>query len=234
MIPLLPAFLFLYRGPSIGRLVQSRLHDISFKAAIVVSNQHELSKISEDFGRTYRFDYAKVQMKEPFQYRIESVVQGSSVLAEGNGHEIMFKVPRAGISRRENVSMAPGRQQTFADFGILTPSLSEFFNFKFLRLDRATGDDVFDLTYESAPRSHDTTRFRIWVNPHTHLIDQKQWYGQMGEYRATFYFLHPKKVDGVWVPTELEVKNSDGALAGEMRFENIKVNTELPSSLFKF
>ena len=234
MLTLIFALAIPFKTPSIVDFMQGNLHTVSFRAKIVLSNQHELSKISEDFGKTYRFDYADVDLKDPFKYRIMSVVQGSSVLAIGNGHEIMFKVPRAGISKKENIAMSPGRQQTFADFGFLTPSLREFFNFKFIRIDKATHDQVYDLSYESEPRTHDTTRFRIWVNPKTHLIDQKQWYGQMGDYRATFIYLHPVKIDGVWVPTELQVKDSDGKLAGEMKYEDIRVNRPLPDSLFKF
>lgn len=213
-------------------LAPSGLQGVKFTAKIVYGNQFELRKISEDFGKTYRFQYANVEIARPFKIRVESVVDDQSVLVIGNGPSVLYKVPRAGIHSSQNIENQPGRRQTFLDFGMITPELSEFFNSKFVRKDRATGDDVYDLTYRNKA-AKDTTRYRIWINPERHNVDRREWYGQVGEYRAAFVYSGPKKIDGIWVPTDVTVTNSDGKKAGEMKMVNIDVNPKFSDSDFK-
>jgi outer membrane lipoprotein-sorting protein len=38
---------------------------------------------------------------------------------------------------------------------------------------------------------------------------------------------------GVWTATKVEVQNTDRVVAGITAYKNIKVNTDLPDSLFK-
>lgn len=210
---------------------QPHLHDVSFKAVIVKGNQSELRKINADFGQAYRFDYANVKLKEPFMLRVESVVEDQSVLVIGNGARVLYRVPRANIKSRQNLSNSPGRRQTFLDFGLLTPSLFDsLFDAKFIRNDRATGDIVFDITYQ--PGLKDTSRHRVWVDPDRHIVAKSEWYNQGGVLLATFFYESPKKINGVWVPTRLTVKNAEGALAGQTDYQNVEVNTGLASSLF--
>jgi len=235
MISLLPILVIssLSSQSSLQDFSQPRLHSMSLKAAVVVGNQYELKKISEDFGKNYAFEYANVEIEDPFKLRIESVVQGQSLLAIENGDHLLYRVPHIGLNKRENLSTAPGRRQSFLDFGLISEAMAtSFFNSKFIRLDRATGDDVFDLTYASAPRTRDTTRFRVWVDPVKHYVTRREWYGQLGDFRATFYYSNPKEFDGVWIPTILEVKNADDKLAGKLKYENVKVNVSFPESEF--
>ena len=41
------------------------------------------------------------------------------------------------------------------------------------------------------------------------------------------------KVNGVWIPTQLTVRNVDNQVAGVTSYETIKVNTGLSADLFK-
>lgn len=212
--------------------VPQNLDSISFVAKIQSGNQSELRKISEDFGKSYRFDHANVDIQVPFKIRVESVVDGQSVIETGNGDLMEFRVPRAGIHSKQNIRTQPGRRQTFLDFGLIAPGFNHFFDSRFVRVDRATHDDVYDLTYGGAG-SEDTSRFRIWFNPTRKLVDRKEWYGQKGQLRATFFYLNPVELDHIWVPTELQVRNAEDRLAGVMKFQKIRVNPSLSSSLFK-
>ena len=114
---------------------------------------------------------------------------------------------------------------------MLTPSLFDnLFNAKFVRLDRATNDVVFDVTYPAA--LDDTSRHRIWVDPQKKYVTKREWYSQKGRQLATFFYNEPSNVGGVWVPTKMQVKNVDGVLAGETFYTGLKVNQGLQDSLF--
>jgi outer membrane lipoprotein-sorting protein len=217
----------------ISDYTQTNLNDVSFKGVIVKGVQSELRKINSDFGQAYRFDYVNIKAKEPFMLRVESVVEDQTVLLISKDATVRYRVPRANINIRENLAGAPGRRQTFLDFGLLTPSLFEsLFQAKFVRVDRATGDPVFDVSYAPSSLYHDTSRHRLWIDPERHIVSKSEWYNQAGDLLATFYFSSPKKVNGVWVPTNLVVKNAEGKFAGETRYENISTNLGLASSLF--
>ncbi len=216
----------------IDRYFQSDLHDATFVARVLKADQRELSKINTDFGQSYRFETTTIHIKEPFKLRIDAKVDDTSLLYIENGPIQLIKIPRVSIRQRSDLSNKPGRRQTPFDFGLLTPALFEdFYQARFVRTDRATGEPVFDITY--VPHLGDTSRSRIWVDATHRIISKREWYGQDGHQEATFYYTNPERVNGVWLPTRLEVKNIDSAVAGITRYESIKVNTGLPDSEFE-
>ncbi|MBL8068120.1 MAG: outer membrane lipoprotein-sorting protein [Armatimonadetes bacterium] len=218
---------------SISSYWQSGLKDATFTARVGKASQRELQKINKDFAQSYRFDYTDVKMKEPFMLRLESKVDDQSIWYIINGPNRLLSIPKSGIRNRENLSKSPGKRQTIFDFGLIAPSLFDgFMQAAFIRVDRATNEPVFDVTYES--RLGDDSRHRIWVDPSKHYVTKREWYSQNGSkpLLAVFKYKNPKQVSGVWVPTVLEVYNSQNTLAGTTYYENISVNTGLSSSLF--
>lgn len=216
----------------ISQLWQGNLKDAAFTARVVRGDQRELAKINRDFGQSYRFTSTTVKMKEPFKLRLEARVEDTDILFIVNGVRKYFRIPRANISRREDVSKAPGKRQTALDFGLLTPSLfNELYQAKFVRVDRATGQPVFDLTY--VPSLKDKTRNRVWVDPQRRYIAKREWYSQIdGRLQATFVHDRPQQSSGVWFPTRLTVINADGKVAGITEYVNLKANVGLDDSLF--
>lgn len=218
-------------APNIEDYTQKNLHDATFVAHKVQANQRELLKINNDFGTSYKFDTIKFFYKEPLKLRLEATVEETSALYIINGATQLFRVPRLRVNTRQSLAHAPGRRQTPLDFGVLTPSLfTSLFNARFVRNDRETGDLVFDVTYKDPI---DTSRHRIWVNKDRGIVDRREWYSQTGRQLATFYYQNPKEVDGVWLPTQLTVKNVDDKVAGITRYDSVKVNTGLSDSLFE-
>lgn len=216
---------------SIQNYVQPNLQDATFVARVVKGDQRELRKINNDFGQSYRFETSTISVKEPFKVRAEANVEDTHILFILNGTTQYIKVPRAKISTKVNLADKPGRRQTTLDFGILTPSLfNGLFDAKFVRIDRATGNAVFDLTYPG--RLDDTSRHRIWVDTEKKYTTKREWYNQYGRQLATFYYEQPKLENGVWMPTRLTVKNMDDKVAGVTTYDSIKVNTGLSDSLF--
>jgi outer membrane lipoprotein-sorting protein len=219
------------QGSDIDRYLQPNLHDATFTTRVLHADQRELAKINSDFGESYRFDSTTIRLKEPFKLRIDAKVQDTTLLYIENGPTQILRIPRIGVKSRTDLSQKPGRRQTAFDFGLLTPSLfDDFYSAQFVRMDRATGDPVFDIKY--AANLRDNSRSRIWIDPVHHVIARREWYGQDGHQQATFFYSEPENVDGIWLPTRLEVKNTDNVTAGVTQYQSIKVNTGLSDDIF--
>ncbi len=220
------------QGQSIDSYVQKNFEDANFTARVKFANQKELSKINKDFGQSYRFSSVEFKVKEPFKVRADANVEDTKVLYITNGTKQLIRIPRIKVNSHQDLSKSPGRRQTLLDFGVLTPSLfDDFFVAKFVRMDRATGDAVFDLTY--VPALDDTTRHRIWVDPQKKYVTRREWYSQRGgKQLATFYYTDPVNAGGVWMPSHVSVKNVEGVLAGETYYDGLKINSGIPDSLF--
>lgn len=217
-------------SPSLEDYLQTSLKDVTFTAKKVKAVQKELVKINDDFGMTYKFDRIRFFYKEPLKLRLEATVEDNSGLFVVNGAMQTIKIPRLRIGTKQNLTDSPGRRQTPLDFGVLTPAMfKELFTAKFVRTDRATGDQVFDLTYQNPV---DTSRHRIWVDPEKGITNKREWYNQRGRQLATFNYARPEKVNGVWIPTEVQVRNADNVIAGITRYETFLVNSGLSDSLF--
>lgn len=219
--------------PRIEDFLQSNLVDASFRAVVTRSVQSELAKINEDFARTYRFRSTQVRMMEPFMVRLDTRVDDMDILFVMNGPRKMIRIPGANIAHREDLSRAPGKRQTAFDFGLLTPSLfRDLYDAEFVRMDRRTGQPIFDVTYK--PSLRDGTRSRIWVDPERKVIARREWYSQRGGHlQATFEYRDVRNFNGVWFPGSITVTNAEGRFAGETRYQDIRVNTGLAANLFE-
>lgn len=223
------AGLVLGQSAGIDDVWQTGLKDVSFRTKVGKAVQKELQKINKDFATSYRFDYTDVKMKEPMKLRVESVVEGTSLLYIVNGTDRLFSM--RGIKQREDLSKSPGKRQTAFDFGLLPKSLfDEYLVAKFVRIDRRSNEPVFDLTYN--PKTGDTARHRVWVDRTRKFVTRREWYSQAGNLMATFVYSNPKEFSGVWLPTRMEVSNAEGKFAGVTDYVNIKVNAGLSDSLF--
>src|SRR5262249_39791852 len=133
---------------TIDAYLQKNFQDASFSARVKFANQKELAKINKDFGQSYRFSSTDFKVKEPFKVRADATVEDTKVTYVINGTKQLIRIPRIRVNSKQDLSKSPGRRQTLLDFGMLTPSLfNNYFEAKFVRMDRATGDAVFDLTY---------------------------------------------------------------------------------------
>lgn len=217
--------------PTPDDIVQKGLKDVSFSLEIVKADQKELGKINRDFGTSYRADGGKAFFKDPFKLRLESKFGESTVFYIINGSTQYYKLGKSGLGRKEDLSGSPGRIQTLLDFGVLVPSLWSFYEPKFVRVDRATGDYVFDLMFKNRKDS-DNTRHRIWVDPDKRYTTKREWYNRNGEQLATFSYLNPVTAKGCTFPGKVEVRNVENKLAGIMAYTSVQVNTGLNDSLF--
>jgi outer membrane lipoprotein-sorting protein len=220
------------QGPSVDQYTQP-IKDITFAMDTGTANLTELKKVSQDFADAYRFDHVEFKIKDSFQIRGETKVDDTAILMIMNDGIRVFRAPRQRINIKKDVRTHPGQRQTIFEFGLLTSQLFDgFMDAKFVRNDRATGDVVFDLRFNQ--KFGDTTRYRVWIDPQKKFTTRKEWYGQDGNLKATFFFADPAKVNSVWVPTAASVKNAEGNLAGVLRYSNFKVNAGVSDSAFKY
>jgi outer membrane lipoprotein-sorting protein len=227
------ASLVVGQSTSISSYWQSGLKDASFTAKVGKASQKELQKINKDFAQSYRFDKTDVKLKEPFMLRLEATVEDQQIWYILNGPTRLLSIPKSKIRQRENLAKSPGKRQTVFDFGLITPALfDDLMVATFVRMDRATNEAVFDVKYNA--KMGDDTRSRIWVDPDQKFVTKREWYSQNGNkpLLAVFKYKSPKKFGTVWIPTTLEVYNSQNVLAGTTYYSDIEVNTGLNSNLF--
>ncbi|MCH7704268.1 MAG: outer membrane lipoprotein-sorting protein [Planctomycetes bacterium] len=149
-----------------------------------------------------------------------------------NGAKKSIKIPKAGITLREDNSKNPAKRQTALDFGLLTGTLFDgYLEAKYVRTDRLTGEFVFDLTYK--PEHSDKSRHRVWIDPERRFLTKRVWYSRRGNLRATFLYEDPKKFGDIWFPTKAVVKNSENKVAGTILYSDIVINPTLSDDLFK-
>ncbi|MBS1709544.1 MAG: outer membrane lipoprotein-sorting protein [Armatimonadetes bacterium] len=226
------AIVVLGQSRSINDYVQTNLRDVTFTAKVGTASQKELAKINEDFAKSYRIKSTVVRLKEPMKLRLEAQVdEENEVVFIVNGSVRRYRYPKANISAKENLAKSPGKRQTFLDFGLVTPGLfKDFYVPTFVRIDRETGLAVFDLTFPKA--LDDTSRQRVFIDPHKHYVVKREWYAQEGNLRAVFQYENAVQSSGVWIPTKTTVFNAERKQAGITNYLGVKANTGLSEDLF--
>lgn len=218
---------------SIDEFVQTGFRDASFTVVAVSRNERELSKINKDFALATKVQTGQVRLKAPFLIRMESTVDDTRIVYVFNGARRLIRLPNSNIAHRDNFANAPGKRQTSLDFGILTSALfKDLFQAKFVRVDRASGHHVFDLTY--VPALGDGTRHRVWIDKERRFMTRREWYSQIdGRLMATFAYEEPLTQGGVTIPTRITVRNADNKVAGITAYRDVRLNSGLDDSLFK-
>lgn len=217
----------------ISAYVCSRLDDFTATGVVVSSNQRELEKVNKDFGFLYRFNKVLMRYKEPNKVRVEGTVEGTRGVYIVNGSIQIVSVPKIRLNTRRDFGNSPGKRKSLVDMGLVSEYYLTYTNFKFVREGTVEGTPVgiFEVTYKD--RDEDTSRHLLYIDPKTRVIRKRDAYRQDGSFQAVYHFREVKQVaPGIWFPTRIEVQNTDRKVAGVTRYEDIKVNTGLPDSLF--
>ena len=199
-------------------------------------DKNELEKIGGDFARSYQFQglfrTVTLEYKQPDKLRLS----GKGLLGKAsivmNGPLRFSRVPLM-PKKVEDLSDSPGKRQSILEYGgLLAPETLTFMQGKFVR--EETVDDqptsVFDLTYKGAATG---SHYRVWFDTKTRLTTKREWYGLEGKLKATFYYQNPKEIaNGIWLPTQVEVKNAEGVSAAITTLDDVKVNQGLSDELF--
>ena len=109
----------------------------------------------------------------------------------------------------------------------MSPGTLQFMDSKLLREEQVGDRDT--LVYEMRFQGEEKNSFyRIWIDKLTRVTVKREWLDAVGKLRATFLYLDAQEVaPGIWLPTKLEVKNSEGISAAVLALSDIKANQGL-------
>ena len=132
---------------------------------------------------------------------------------------------------RKEVGDAPTRRYSLLDIGLLTKACLGAAQSKHLRNATLDGEPVS--VYAMTFRDDESTRYVVWVHSTRHITLKREWYDSNDKLKATFVYKEALEVaPGIWAPTSLEIRNGSGAIAGTMKYTDIKVNQGLSDDLF--
>jgi outer membrane lipoprotein-sorting protein len=215
-------------APDIRALTSANIKTLSASSEIVAENQGELKKIDGDIALAYRLHRGSLVYQQPGRLRIEATIPH---LATGyyviNGTKKLTVAPF--VHKVQDTAGAPGKRQTLLDFGLVPPELLADYNVTFLRREKGL------LCYRVQPKQAGETYYDlIWVDPRTHITAQRYNYDRHGKFVKWILYKNPVQVaPGIYVPTRVELYNTQNRLAGATVYQNIRVNQPVSESLFK-
>ena len=213
------------------------INDLQAIMRVQKSDTKELEKIGVDFARSYQFqgmlrNSITLEYKQPDKLRLSGKGLFGKASIIMNGPLRYSRVPLM-PKKVEDLSESPGKRQSILEYGgLLAPETLSFMQGKFVRDEKVEEQptSVFDLTYKGVSTG---SHFRVWFDTKTHLTVKREWYGLEGKLKATFYYQNPKEVaSGIWLPTQVEVKNAEGISAAITTIDEVKVNQGLSDDLF--
>lgn len=214
---------------TIEQCVQNHLHDISLVAEATYANKVQLGKIGPDFGDAYRLPRIRLRLKEPFMLRGDGALGRDAIRYVINGPK--REISMTGLRLFQDLSRSPGKRQTFFDLGLLTPSLfKNLYAADLVEAEHGPGLVVFDVRY--LPEMDDSSKSRVWIDTYRKVIQKREWFNQHGRLLATFYYGDPHLINGVFVPTRVEVRTADDVLAAITFYRRINLNAGLNSAEF--
>lgn len=212
----------------------TRMSDVEATVHVTKFDSVEAEKIGQDFKRTYSLRNITLQYKQPDKLRIDgrSAIFGSAVLIL-NGATRFYNVPKLHIHKFEDLGNSPGKRQSLLEYsGLISPDTLRYMKGSFVREESVDGQTalVYDLNYTGMEGG---SHYRLWVDPRTHITIKRAWFDASNNLRATFFYLDPLEISpGIWLPTRVDIKNSEGATAVSSAYSDLKVNQGLADNLF--
>ena len=215
-------------APSIQSLTSTNIKTLQASSEIVTENQDVLKTISGDIALAYRLHQGSLTYAQPGKLRIEATIPH---LATGyyiiNGNRKLTVAPF--VHQVQDTTGAPGKRQSLLDFGLVPPELLADYNATFLRHEAGL------LCFQLQPKQRgETEKDLVWIDPKTHITTQRYNYDRDGKLTKILRYVNPVQVaPGIWVPTRVELYNTQSKLAGATVYQNIRVNQPVSDSLFK-
>ena len=215
-------------APSIQSLTSDPIKTLSATSEIVTENQDVLRTIDGDIALAYRLHRGALTYEQPGKLRIEATIPhfatGYYII---NGNQKLTVAPF--VHKVQDTTGAPGKRQTLLDFGLVPPELLTDYNATFLRHESGL------LCFQLQPKQiGETEKDLVWIDPKTHITTQRYNYGRDGKLTKILRYLNPLQVaPGIYVPTRVELYNTQNKLAGATVYQNIHVNQPVSDSLFK-
>jgi len=214
--------------PTYAEMATSAVSDLQGTVTVTKAVPAELRKINRDFALAYQLRSFVMRFKQPDKLRMEGKI-GFYIV---NGPLRYYSVPQLGLKKKDDMGASPGKRYSLLEVGLISKNELAATEGKYLREETVDGASahVFDVTY----RGDDSTRYKLWVDPKTHVIMKREWFDGSGTLKATFRYQDVTEVKpGVWFPSKIEIKNIDGAVAGVTSCSEIKINQGMDDSIFQ-
>ena len=212
---------------------QPALTDLSTSVSIVSKNDRELEKIGKGYVDAYRLDKQQIWCKEPGRMRFEGKQGVFTIRYVTNGNQKLTEVPTLRIHKVDDISKEPAKGDTISDLGLVSTAWAKRVESRWLRAEDRGGKNlqVFEFWYNEDPRARHT----LWLDPSTKTIVEHVAHHRNRNkpgFRKRLVYSEVKQIEGVWVPARVAMYNGENKLAGEMRYNSIKVNENLQDKMF--
>jgi outer membrane lipoprotein-sorting protein len=203
-------------GQDINSYVSPKLDDFTATMKVMSHNDDAGAKINKDFPMIYQLKGdVKVQYKEENKLRLDARLKTANIIFVVNGTKQIVVAKSIGINTTTNLGPNPGKRKTLLDVGMLSEGYLAYSNAEFKGMVNYSG--VNCAKYRLWYKDKSDTSFRlVWIDPKT-----------------TYTYLDPKEIaPGIWFPTHVAATNNEGQKAGELSYNDVKVNQGIDDSVF--
>ncbi len=217
----------------INDYVCGKLDDFTAVMKVIQHNDGAGAKINKDFPMIYQLKGdVKVQYKEENRLRLDARLKTANVIFIINGTSQTVVAKSIGIHTVSNLGSSPGKRKTLLDVGMISKGYLAYSEAEFKGA--ATFDGVVCAKFKLWYKDKSDSSYRlVWIDPKTKVTLKREDYSQTGKLNATYSYLLPKEVvPGVWFPTRVSATNNEGQKAGELSYNEVKVNQGVDDSIF--
>ena len=217
----------------INDYICAKLDDFTAVMKVMQHDDEAGAKINKDFPMIYQLKGdVKVQYKEPDKLRLDARLKTANVIFIVNGSKQIVIAKAIGIHTTNDLGPSPGKRKTLLDVGMISKAYLTISNAQFVGAVSYNGVKCakFLLSYKDPSDSS----FRlVWIDPKTKITLKREDYSQTGKLNATYTYMDPKEiVGGIWFPTHVAAANNEGKKAGELSYNEVKVNQGVEDSVF--
>lgn len=219
--------------------VASKLDDFTASIHLIRYDANAGHRISKDFGLIYEFmkkatGDMQLTYKEEDKLRIDGRFGPQKAAYIVNNTEQWVRYPGLGINSHSNLGKSPGKRKTLLDIGLISEGYLDYTEAEYINNRPVEGVmcGVFRISYKD--KTLDTSHRIVWIDPKTKVTLKREEYSQEGKLLSIWYYHNPQEIaPGVYMPSSIEIDDSEGKMAGETAYKNIKVNQGVSDSLYK-
>lgn len=204
--------------------------DMTTTVSVREKNKAVLTKVDENYARLYEFQTATLSLKALDKIRIDAKLGMVKFEYIVSGGKKIFRAPKVKINKTDDYSAEPAKLQSPLDLGIVTPQLWVGRHVEIVDDPdaEANGEIKIKLTWLKGDMAN-----YAWLDATNLWLKAFEKRDSRNNLLARVVYSNPQNVNAViWMPTRVELYAPDGAKAGATELTDIKVNTNLPDSLF--
>lgn len=218
---------------SLADYVQPNLKDLTASVKIVSKNNAELKKIGKGYVDGYSLGSQEFWWQQPDRVRFQGKKGLMTVRRITNGNKQLLEVPP--LHRKvTDLTKKPGKGDSISDIGVIASEWVKDVESRWLRNETRGGKTypVFEYWEKLDPRY----KHELIIDPETKTVIERIDHHRNPKtpgFRKRFVYSEVQEVGGVKLPGKVEIYNGENRLGAVMRYEKVKVNTNLSDKMFK-